>query len=80
MMEQTRKFTYRRGTGYQAVRLPYEGCALAMYVFLPDADSSPGKLIGIMNGDIWQRVTEPGFSGRREPWCCPSSSWNTVWN
>jgi len=33
-----------------------------MYVFLPDADSSPEKLIGIMNGDTWQRVTQPGFS------------------
>jgi len=65
MMEQTRKFAYRRGTGYQAVRLPYQGCALAMYVFLPDAGSSPEKLIGIMSGDTWQRVTEPGF-GKRE--------------
>ena len=64
MMEQTRKFTYRQGSGYQAVRLPYEGWALAMYVFLPDAGSSPEKLIGIMNGDTWQRVTEPGFSER----------------
>jgi serpin B len=64
MMEQTRKFTYRRGSGYQAVRLPYEGCELAMYVFLPDAGSSPEKLIGIMNGDNWQRVTKPGFERR----------------
>ena len=62
MMEQTRKFTYRQGTGYQAVRLPYEACVLAMYVFLPEAGSSPEKLIGIMTGDTWQRVTQPGFS------------------
>ena len=64
MMEQTRKFTYRRGSGYQAVRLPYEGCELAMYVFLPDAGSNPEKLIGIMTGDTWQRVTKPGFAER----------------
>jgi serpin B len=64
MMEQTRKFTYRRGSGYQAVRLPYQGCALAMDVFLPDAGSSPEKLIGIMSGGTWQRVTQPGFSER----------------
>ena len=64
MMEQTRKFSYRRGSGYQAVRLPYQGWALGMYVFLPDAGSSPEKLIGIMNGDTWQRVTQPGFSER----------------
>jgi serpin B len=35
-----------------------------MYVFLPDADSSPDKLIRIMTGDTWQRVTEPGFNKR----------------
>jgi Serine protease inhibitor len=64
MMEQARRFTYRRGTGYQAVRLPYQGWNLAMYVFLPDVGSSPEKLLGIMSGDTWQRVTEPGFSER----------------
>lgn len=64
MMEQTRHFDYRKGTGYQAVRLAYQGWNLAMYVFLPDANSSPEKLLGIMSGDTWQRVTEPGFSGR----------------
>jgi len=62
MMTQTKTFTYRRGTGYQAVRLPYEGENLAMYVFLPDTNSSPEKLLGIMNGDTWQRITKPGFS------------------
>jgi serpin B len=62
MMEQTQAFTYRQGTRYQAVRLPYQGWEIAMYVFLPDAGSSPEKLIGIMNGDSWQRVTEPGFT------------------
>ena len=64
MMEQTREFDYRQGSGYQAVRLPYQGWYLAMYVVLPDADSSPEKLIGIMSGDTWQRVTKPGFEKR----------------
>jgi serine protease inhibitor len=62
MMTQTKTFTYRRGTGYQAVRLPYQGENLAMYVFLPDTNSSPEKLLGIMSGDTWQRITKPGFS------------------
>jgi serpin B len=44
------------------VRLPYQGENLAMYVILPDTNSSPEKLLGIMNGDTWQRVTRPGFS------------------
>ena len=35
-----------------------------MYVFLPDTGSSPEKLVSIMTGDNWQRVTEPGFSRR----------------
>src|SRR3974390_1740748 len=50
MMEQSRRFDYRRGTGYEAVRLEYQGWALGMYVFLPDAGSSPEKLAGIMTG------------------------------
>jgi len=65
MMARTGNFTYRRGTGYQAVRLPYKDWNLAMYVFLPDANSSPEKLVAIMNGDNWQRITLPGFSERQ---------------
>lgn len=64
MMEMSKKFTYRKGSGYQAVRLPYIVSDLAMYVFLPDAGSSPAKLLQIMNGDNWGRVTVPGFSER----------------
>jgi serpin B len=62
MMEQARHFAYRRGSGYQAVRLEYEDAPLSMYVFLPDEDSSPEKLLSIMNGANWQHVTKPGFS------------------
>lgn len=65
MMEMSKKFAYRKGSGYQAVRLPYIGYDLAMYVFLPDPGSSPTKLLQIMNGDNWRRVTMPGF-GERE--------------
>jgi serine protease inhibitor len=65
MMTRTANFTYRRGTGYQAVRLPYKDWGLGMYVFLPDADSSPEKLLAIMNGDNWQRITLPGFSEKK---------------
>ena len=62
LMRQSGTFTYRRGTGYQAVRLPYQGDNLAMYVFLPDDDSSPEKLLHLMNGDTWRRITKPGFA------------------
>ena len=37
---------------------------MAMYVFLPDPGSSPEKLLAIMNGEKWERVTEPGFEER----------------
>jgi serpin B len=65
MMEQSRRFTYRQGSGYQAVQLPYVGWSLGMYVFLPDVGSNPEKLLSIMTGDTWQRVTKPGFSERQ---------------
>ena len=61
MMQMSKNFIYRKGSGYQAVRLPYVGGDLAMYVFLPDPGSSPAKLLEIMNGDNWRRVTRPGF-------------------
>jgi len=64
MMEQSRKFTYRHGSGYQAVRLWYEGYSMAMYVFLPEPGSSPESLLSIMTGDKWDRVTLPGFDDR----------------
>ena len=35
-----------------------------MYVFLPDPGSSPEKLLDIMNGDKWERITRPGFEDR----------------
>jgi serine protease inhibitor len=62
MMGKFKTFTYRRGTGYQAVRLPYEDGNLAMYIFLPDTNSSPERLLSIMNGHTWQQVTKPGFN------------------
>ena len=61
MMEMTKSFSHRKGSGYQAVRLPYMGYNLGMYVFLPDPGSSPVKLLQIMDGDKWRRVTMPGF-------------------
>jgi serpin B len=62
MMRKSKTFIYRRGTDYQAVRLPYEDENLAMYVFLPDTNSIPEKLLGLLNGRTWEKVTKPGFS------------------
>jgi serine protease inhibitor len=65
MMTQTRAFAYRQGTGYQAVRLGYKDRNVGMYVFLPDADSSPEKLLALMHGGNWERITLPGFNERQ---------------
>ena len=54
--------SYRRDTGhYQAVRLPYMGGKLVMYVFLPDAGSSPGQLLKTLTADNWREIVTTGF-------------------
>jgi serine protease inhibitor len=56
MMAQTRSFSYLDGSDYQAVRLPYAGENLAMYVFLPVRDSSLADLVEKLTGDTWERI------------------------
>ena len=64
MMQQLKHWEYREGGGYQAVRLPYEGENLAMYVFLPDAHTTLETVIGMLSTDGWQRITKSGFSSQ----------------
>lgn len=61
MMLQSKHVEYREGGGYQAVRLPYEGNNLSMYIFLPDVHTTPETILGILSGESWQRVTKSGF-------------------
>lgn len=65
MMKMSRTFAYREGSDYQAVRLPYAGRELAMYVFLPAAGSNPAKLLQTMNGTDWEREMMPAFRDRQ---------------
>ena len=74
MMELRKNFTYHEGFGFQAVRLPYVGGDLAMYVFLPDPGSSPTKLLQVtelplmlycIHGEPGQSMTMPGFDWRK---------------
>jgi serpin B len=53
-MWQRGRFNYQQGDGFQAVRLPYTGGRLQMYLFLPDTNSSPTKLLADLNADPWQ--------------------------
>ena len=65
MMQQTRSFAYQRGADFQSIRLPYQDENLAMYVFLPDTNSTPQKLLDTLNGDQWQNVIKPGFANEQ---------------
>ena len=64
MMQRDGKFDYQETTGFQAVRLPYQG-NLRMEVFLPKTNSSPQKLVEEFRAkDAWQKTVETGFGGR----------------
>jgi serpin B len=54
-------FNYQQDDGFQAVRLPYAGGRLQMYLFLPDTNSSPTKLLTDLNADTWQNKILPRF-------------------
>ncbi len=60
-MWQRGHFNYQQGDGFQAVRLPYAGGRLQMYLFLPDTNSSPTKLLADLNADTWQNKILPKF-------------------
>jgi serpin B len=53
MMEQGGQFAYQEGNGCQAVRLPYQGRRLGMYVLLPQAGTTATTLLDRLNGSVW---------------------------
>jgi serpin B len=63
-MWQRGHFSYQAGDDFQAVRLPYAGGRLQMYLFLPDTNSSPAKLLAGMDNDTWRDKILPGFRDR----------------
>ena len=58
MMSKDKVFSYRKGTGYQAVRLPYQDENLAMYVFLPAAKSNLKKVHELLSAAAWEEWTK----------------------
>ena len=64
MMWQHKRFNYRQGDSFQAVRLPYAGWHLQMYLFLPDTNSSPAKLLADLNADKWRDKILPKFQNK----------------
>jgi serpin B len=65
MMEQMGTFSYCTNNDFQAVRLPYRGNDLAMYVFLPVAGTSVNDLLSQMNGAWWQKTIHDSFGSRQ---------------
>ena len=64
MMWQHGHFNYQQDSGFQAVRLPYAGKRLQMYLFLPDINSSPTKLLADLNAETWRNKILPKFQDR----------------
>jgi serpin B len=60
-MWQRKTFSYQEGDGFQAVRLPYAGGRLQMYLFLPNTNSYPAKLLAGMDNNTWRDKILPGF-------------------
>jgi serpin B len=65
MMRQTGTFSYYAGGDFQAIRVPYRGNDLAMYVFLPAAGTSVSDLLSQMDGDWWQETLNGSFSSQQ---------------
>ena len=61
MMQQHGHFDYVQAKGFQAVRLPYAGGGLEMYLFLPDNGSDIKKLLAGFDGSAWQNKILPQF-------------------
>jgi serpin B len=57
-------FNYQQGDGFQAVRLPYASGHLQMYLFLPDTNSSPTKLLADLNASTWRDKILPKFQDK----------------
>jgi len=54
MMQQSGEFEYQQGNGFQALRLPYAGRRLGMYVLLPEPASNVNTLLATLTDQVWQ--------------------------
>jgi serpin B len=64
MMRQQGHFSYQEDDGFQAVRLPYAGGRLQMYLFLPATNSGPEKLLAGFSGKSWRETFSTQFELR----------------
>ncbi|HZS61502.1 MAG TPA: serpin family protein [Gemmatimonadaceae bacterium] len=61
LMFRHERIQYHRGNHYQAVRLPYRGDRIAMYVFLPDSGIPPADVVATIDTTSW-RAAMGGFT------------------
>ncbi len=52
-MERRGNFAYRRGSGYQALRVPYMAGLTALYIVLPDSDRRAATVLEGLQRDGW---------------------------
>lgn len=64
MMHQKGHFPYQEGNAFQAIRLPYTGKRLGMFVLLPQTNSSLEKLVANLDGAAWKNTILPKFVSR----------------
>ncbi len=64
MMQQHGEFQYQESNGCQAMRLPYAGKRLGMYILLPETNSSVAQLLGTLSGAAWQDKLLPQMRSR----------------
>ena len=69
MMQETTNFDYYATDNFQAVRLPYQGSNVAMYVFLPSPTVSLQDMLRTMSGQWWEQMVNVPIlsSSTREP-------------
>jgi len=65
MMQHSGEFGYQEGNGCQAVRLPYAGRRLAMYVLLPEPGSNVNTLLATLTDQVWQDQLLPQLLRRK---------------
>lgn len=54
-MAERQPLLYLRDSGFQALRLPYQGERLAMYVFLPDSGQQLSRFVSQLDSAHWER-------------------------
>ncbi len=77
MMQQSGEFEYQEGNGCQAVRLPYAGRRLGMYVLLPEPGSDVNQGRGLVERTVVAGpAPAPTARTGRGVWSCLDSSWS----